>query len=82
MSAHARGPGIAVAEMRSDRTPEAVRAFGVRRALAAFRSPEFEALMDQEINYMYFTRVQMERGGEATNEMLRMVVGTQNGEGR
>ena len=69
------------AEMRDTKTAGDIRAFGVRRALTAFRSAEFEALMDQEINFMHFATIQMERGAEATNEMLRTVMEAQSGDG-
>jgi hypothetical protein len=61
------------AEMREHKTSADIRAFGVRRALQAFRSPEFQALMDQEINSMYFARSQMENATKETNVMLRRV---------
>lgn len=70
------------AELRDKKTPEDVRAFGLQRAVRAFRSPEFEALMDQEINSMYFARSQMEIAATATNDMLRMVIEAQHGGGR
>jgi hypothetical protein len=69
------------AEMRDGKTPADVRAFGVRRAVQAFRSPEFEALMDQEINAMYFFKLTFQRGVEGTNEMLRMVEEARTGGG-
>jgi hypothetical protein len=61
------------AEMREQKTSADIRAFGVRRALQAFRSPEFQALMDQEINSMYFAKSQMENAAKATTVMLRRV---------
>ena len=69
------------AEMRASKTPADVRAFGVRRALEAFRSPDFEALMDQEINFMHFAKGQIEGAVDATNEVLRVVIEAQRGGG-
>jgi len=61
------------AELRSQITPAAVRRFGLRRAIKAFRSPEFEALMDQEFNASYFLKAQLEEGLQETDGMLRKV---------
>ena len=69
------------AEMRDAKTPEAIRAFGVRRAVTAFRSPDFEALMDQEINFMHFAEGQIQMGADGTNAILRTVIVAQRGGG-
>ena len=46
--------GYSPAERRGDMTPDDVRAFGVDRALSAYRSPEFETVMNQEYNYALY----------------------------
>jgi hypothetical protein len=63
------------AELRGDRTLDDVRAFGVRRAVEGFRSSEFEAVMDQEFNYMYMLRPTFDDFVQATNQLLRRLEG-------
>lgn len=69
MAVHAYYP----AELRGERAPGDVRAFGLRRAVEGFRSPQFEAVMDQEFNYMYLARAVMQSMADETNELLRRV---------
>jgi len=69
MAVHAYYP----AELRGDKPDEAVRAFGLRRAVEGFRSPEFEAVMNQELNYTYFAGPLLNSGARRVNEMLALL---------
>lgn len=75
MAVHAYYP----AELRSRRDkPDVVRAFGVDRALKAFRSPDFEAVMDQELNFLYTAQVVMRDMADRTDTLLRTLEGALN----
>jgi hypothetical protein len=47
---------ILPAELRADMTMDKIREFGVERALEKIMSPEFEVLLNQELNFGYFIR--------------------------
>ncbi len=69
MAVHAFYP----AELRDAARPEIVRAFGLRRAVAGFRSPEFEAVMNREFNFMYLAQDVMQDLFDRTNQVLLLV---------
>lgn len=71
MAVHAYYP----AELRQEKTVDDVRAFGLRRAVEGFRSPEFEAVMNQEFNFVFMAQPSMESGVEQTNALLRLLEG-------
>ena len=48
---------ILPAELRQNMTMDAIRKFGVERALEKIVSPEFEDLLNQEFNFGYFIRL-------------------------
>jgi hypothetical protein len=60
------------AELRDDLTQEAMEAFGIERALAAFTSPEFESLLNKEINLALF--MTNNESYELALEMERLLV--------
>lgn len=61
------------AELRGLETEAEMRAFGLARAVRGFRSPEFEALMNQELNFLFLARSVFEEGAVETQAMLRLV---------
>jgi hypothetical protein len=58
------------AELRDEKTDGKVRAFGVRRALEHFLSPEFETVMNQEYNYMLYIDRSLRNWNRGSLEML------------
>lgn len=56
--------GLMPAELRDDLTLDAMTAFGTDRAVERILSPEFEDLMNQELNYAYFM-MELDRGSLA-----------------
>ena len=48
-------------ELRDEKSVESVEAFGVERALERIRSDEFQSLMNQEYNYLFFLRNRQKR---------------------
>ena len=61
------------AELRGDGSEPEWEEFGLQRAVGGFRTPEFEELMNQELNFLFMARGALADAAEATNEMLRLV---------